>query len=45
MYERITRPGKYIVTAILVAILFAACTNAGNQAQTGFAATTGNISA
>jgi len=25
MYESITRPGKYIVTAILVAILFTAC--------------------
>ena len=25
MYERITRPGKYIVAAILVAILFTAC--------------------
>jgi len=25
MYERITRPGKYLVTAILVAILFSAC--------------------
>ena len=25
MYERIIRPGKYIVTAILVAILFTAC--------------------
>ena len=25
MYERITRPGKYIIAAILVAILFTAC--------------------